>query len=118
MAAFRAAPRAALQTAGRQASTGNTGREGLEAQVGRRLADVERDLILLTLTRCGGNRTWAADMLGLAPLALRDKLLGYNIAVEEEVRRVRRREASLKADRNAADPRLRATYVPPATFLA
>jgi len=54
-----------------------SGSVDMDAFVGRRLADVERDLILSTLSRCGGNRTWAADILGICVRSLRNKLLRY-----------------------------------------
>lgn len=50
----------------------------MEPHVGRKLEDVERDLILKTLARCGGNRTWAADILGISVRTLRNKLLRYS----------------------------------------
>ncbi len=45
--------------------------------VGRTLADVERDLILDTLDHCRGNRTHAAQMLGISVRTLRNKLSDY-----------------------------------------
>jgi DNA-binding NtrC family response regulator len=45
--------------------------------VGRTVADVERDLILATLTRCLGNRTHAASLLGISIRTLRNKLAVY-----------------------------------------
>ncbi len=45
--------------------------------VGRRIEDVERDLILRTLTHTNGNRTHAAVMLGISIRALRNKLRDY-----------------------------------------
>ncbi len=50
---------------------------GLAALVGRRMEDVERDLILETLHRTEGNRTHAAGMLGISIRALRNKLRDY-----------------------------------------
>jgi len=44
------------------------------ALVGRRLADVERDLILDTLRFCLGNRTRAAKMLGVSIRTMRNRL--------------------------------------------
>jgi two-component system, response regulator FlrC len=46
--------------------------------VGRTVADVERDLILETLTHCFGNRTHAANILGISIRTLRNKLKQYN----------------------------------------
>ena len=93
-------------------------RQAIDAQVGRTLAQVERDLILATLTRCAGNRTWAADLLGLAPLALREKLLEYRRADEATSREAARREATMMMDADLADEGLRPTHIPPARFLA
>ncbi len=45
--------------------------------VGRRVADVERDLILQTLRHCGGNRTRSADILGISVRTLRNKMKQY-----------------------------------------
>jgi DNA-binding NtrC family response regulator len=54
--------------------------------VGRTIADVERHLILDTLTSCFGNRTHAARILGISVRTLRNKLNEYmeaGIAVPE-----------------------------------
>ncbi len=45
--------------------------------VGRTVADVERDLILETLRHCLGNRTHAANLLGISVRTLRNKLTVY-----------------------------------------
>ncbi|MGB0935028.1 MAG: sigma-54 interaction domain-containing protein, partial [Alphaproteobacteria bacterium] len=45
--------------------------------VGRSVADVERDLILGTLSHCVGNRTKAANILGISIRTLRNKLKQY-----------------------------------------
>jgi DNA-binding NtrC family response regulator len=45
--------------------------------VGRTVADVERDLILETLKHCLGNRTHAANILGISIRTLRNKLNEY-----------------------------------------
>jgi two-component system, response regulator FlrC len=45
--------------------------------VGRRVDEVERDLILETLTHCLGNRTRAAEILGISIRTLRNKLHEY-----------------------------------------
>ncbi len=42
--------------------------------VGTSLAEAERDLILRTLMRCNGNRTAAADVLGISVRTMRNKL--------------------------------------------
>jgi DNA-binding NtrC family response regulator len=47
------------------------------ALVGRTVADVEQDLILETLTHCLGNRTHAANILGISIRTLRNKLRAY-----------------------------------------
>jgi DNA-binding NtrC family response regulator len=48
------------------------------ALVGRTVADVERDLILETLKHCLGNRTHAANILGISIRTLRNKLNEYS----------------------------------------
>jgi DNA-binding NtrC family response regulator len=45
--------------------------------VGRTVSDVERDLILDTLDHCLGNRTHAANILGISIRTLRNKLREY-----------------------------------------
>jgi two-component system, response regulator FlrC len=45
--------------------------------VGRTVADVERDLIIETLQHCLGNRTHAANILGISIRTLRNKLQQY-----------------------------------------
>jgi two-component system, response regulator FlrC len=45
--------------------------------VGRTVAEVERDLILQTLKHCLGNRTHAANVLGISIRTLRNKLNEY-----------------------------------------
>jgi DNA-binding NtrC family response regulator len=56
------------------AATAAAGKLGL---VGRTVADVERDLILETLQHCLGNRTHAANILGISIRTLRNKLQQY-----------------------------------------
>jgi DNA-binding NtrC family response regulator len=46
--------------------------------VGRTVADVERDLIIETLSHCLGNRTHAANILGISIRTLRNKLKQYS----------------------------------------
>lgn len=48
-----------------------------EALVGRTVADVEKELILNTLDQCLGNRTHAANILGISIRTLRNKLKLY-----------------------------------------
>lgn len=50
---------------------------GIFALVGRRISDVERDLILATLTQCRGNRTHTAKILGISIRTIRNKLHEY-----------------------------------------
>jgi DNA-binding NtrC family response regulator len=49
----------------------------LSSLVGRKVGEVERDLILETLTHCLGNRTRAAEILGISIRTLRNKLHEY-----------------------------------------
>lgn len=48
--------------------------------VGRTVADVEQNLILETLDHCLGNRTHAANILGISIRTLRNKLKAYSEA--------------------------------------
>ncbi len=50
---------------------------GTEALVGRTVAEVERELIIDTLSHCLGNRTHAATILGISIRTLRNKLKQY-----------------------------------------
>jgi len=45
--------------------------------VGRTVADIERELIRETLKHCHGNRTHAANILGISIRTLRNKLHEY-----------------------------------------
>ena len=45
--------------------------------VGTKLDDAERDLLLRTLAKHDGNKTRAADILGITPKTLRSKLARY-----------------------------------------
>ncbi|HEV3176065.1 MAG TPA: sigma-54 dependent transcriptional regulator [Stellaceae bacterium] len=59
---------------------GDAGKAALASKlglVGRTVADVERDLILETLNHCLGNRTHAANVLGISIRTLRNKLQQY-----------------------------------------
>ncbi len=60
--------------AGVAATAAGRGTSGL---VGRTVAEVERDLILETLDHCLGNRTHAANILGISIRTLRNKLKQY-----------------------------------------
>lgn len=46
--------------------------------IGRTVAEVEQDLILNTLDHCLGNRTHAANILGISIRTLRNKLKLYS----------------------------------------
>ena len=48
--------------------------------IGRSMQEVEKELILGTLDYCEGNRTQAANMLGISIKALRDKLTSLESA--------------------------------------
>ena len=64
----------AIGVAATPASDGESGTANL---VGRTVADVERDLIIDTLLHCLGNRTHAANILGISIRTLRNKLKQY-----------------------------------------
>lgn len=49
----------------------------VETMIGRTIADVERDMIVNTLEHCLGNRTHAANILGISIRTLRNKLSQY-----------------------------------------
>lgn len=51
--------------------------EGMSGAVGRTIADVEQELILKTLQDVAGNRTKAAEILGITVRTLRNKLNEY-----------------------------------------
>lgn len=51
--------------------------EMAESLVGLPVSDVERDLILATLRETRGNRTHAAEILGLSVRTIRNKLKDY-----------------------------------------
>lgn len=70
-----AAPAAGAATAENGAEGAAAGAAGL---VGRTVADVERDLIIDTLYHCLGNRTHAANILGISIRTLRNKLRLYS----------------------------------------
>lgn len=70
-----AAPRAVAPLA---SLTGTpVARPNVASLVGRRVGEVERDLILETVSHCLGNRTRAAEMLGISIRTLRNKLHEY-----------------------------------------
>jgi len=45
--------------------------------IGTPLCEIERELIVQTLLRCGGNRTHAAKLLGMSVRTLRNKIRLY-----------------------------------------
>ena len=49
----------------------------VEQLVGHTVADVERELILHTLERCGGNRTSASSILGISVRTMRNKINSF-----------------------------------------
>ena len=60
------------------ASVTATDEEVKAGLVGKTVAEVERDLIIDTLKHCLGNRTHAANILGISIRTLRNKLNQYN----------------------------------------
>ena len=75
-AALASAP-AGTETATRAAQAADA---ASRAFVGRTVADVEQQLILDTLSHCFGNRTHAANILGISIRTLRNKLKEYGDA--------------------------------------
>ena len=67
----------AAHPTGPAAKVAETAETVSRAMVGRTVADVERDLILDTLDHCLGNRTHAANILGISIRTLRNKLNLY-----------------------------------------
>ncbi|MEQ8193577.1 MAG: helix-turn-helix domain-containing protein, partial [Rhodospirillales bacterium] len=69
------------QSAGHDDGHGDGHGDGRPTQglVGQTVADVERDLIIDTLQHCLGNRTHAANILGISIRTLRNKLRQYSI---------------------------------------
>ncbi|SLN69568.1 sigma-54-dependent transcriptional regulator FlbD [Oceanibacterium hippocampi] len=68
-----ASPAVANAVAGESAQAGGDA----ASMVGRTVAEVERDLIIDTLSHCLGNRTHAANILGISIRTLRNKLKLY-----------------------------------------
>lgn len=62
---------------GPAARAASAAEETVRGMVGRTVADVEQDLILNTLNHCLGNRTHAANILGISIRTLRNKLNAY-----------------------------------------
>ncbi len=75
----------AAGSAGAEGGTGTNGAAAVNGQpgagrpglVGHTVAEVERDLIIETLNHCLGNRTHAANILGISIRTLRNKLKQY-----------------------------------------
>ena len=66
------------------------------------LAEKEKELILWSLDQAGGNKTWAAKLLGIARVVLKDKITKLNLQVPSFVanegaiaRRLREKEKDL-----------------------
>lgn len=68
---------AAQQAAVSADNISGTSASSSDSFVGRTLAEVERNMILDTLGTCGGNRTQAANILGISIRTLRNKLSQY-----------------------------------------
>jgi DNA-binding NtrC family response regulator len=51
--------------------------ETFQVEVGQRLAEVERELILRTLARYGGDKQRAADVLGISVRTIYNRLRAY-----------------------------------------
>ena len=81
---------AASGAAGAYAATAGGYSSGMGAtrtsapMVGRALSEVEKELILSTLDYCQGNRTHAAEVLGISIRTLRNKLKEYEEIVAQE----------------------------------
>jgi DNA-binding NtrC family response regulator len=74
------APAAASGGAGVAARAAQAADAAARAFVGRTVAEMEQELILQTLTHCLGNRTHAANILGISIRTLRNKLKEYSDA--------------------------------------
>jgi DNA-binding NtrC family response regulator len=69
-----------IELAGTETPKSAAGAGGIASLVGRRMDEVERDLIIETLGHTLGNRTHAAIILGISIRALRNKLRDYAAA--------------------------------------
>ncbi|MFT3724155.1 MAG: sigma-54 dependent transcriptional regulator [Hyphomonadaceae bacterium] len=67
-------------TAERAVNAAEAAIKGATLRVGQTVAEVEQDLILSTLDHCLGNRTHAANILGISIRTLRNKLRAYQDA--------------------------------------
>ncbi|SOE01450.1 sigma-54-dependent transcriptional regulator [Caenispirillum bisanense] len=72
-----ATPGSAMANAGGSSGGGAAAGDATSGLVGRTVADVERDLIIETLKHTLGNRTHAANILGISIRTLRNKLKLY-----------------------------------------
>ena len=70
-------PEAIMLTGSTEQSQEQTLSSGSAGMVGRTVADVEKDLIISTLKHTLGNRTHAANILGISIRTLRNKLKQY-----------------------------------------
>ncbi|MGZ3279681.1 MAG: sigma-54-dependent transcriptional regulator FlbD [Caulobacteraceae bacterium] len=70
----------AAARAAQAAGATSYGEANLAAFIGQTVAEVEQKLILDTLTHCFGNRTHAANILGISIRTLRNKLKEYSEA--------------------------------------
>ncbi|MGP1275709.1 MAG: sigma-54-dependent transcriptional regulator FlbD [Caulobacterales bacterium] len=75
--AIRAPDGSAFQSGGGVARQAAEAADAAHHMVGRTVAEVEQDLILDTLDHCLGNRTHAANILGISIRTLRNKLKLY-----------------------------------------
>ncbi|MGH1399296.1 MAG: sigma-54-dependent transcriptional regulator [Alphaproteobacteria bacterium] len=75
--AAAAKPDAAAADAGAVAPVALENPGGVQELIGRTIADVERDMIINTLEHTLGNRTHAANILGISIRTLRNKLNQY-----------------------------------------
>ena len=57
--------------------------------VGTALCDVERYLIMGTLDKVGGNRTHAAQILGITSRTIRNKLHQYEAEPESQIQKLK-----------------------------
>ncbi|RYZ10729.1 MAG: sigma-54-dependent Fis family transcriptional regulator [Alphaproteobacteria bacterium] len=78
-------------TAERAVNAAEAAIKGAAIRIGQTVAEVEQDLILSTLDHCLGNRTHAANILGISIRTLRNKLrqyqdAGIEVAAPGEVR--------------------------------
>ncbi len=67
-----------IQAIGEQANAAEAGdQEGVRVSIGTSIAEMERKLILATLRHTGGDRSAAADMLGISVKTLYNRLKDY-----------------------------------------